>query len=175
MKGFIYVIRSKQTTNVYYGSTDETLDRRLQKHKAGYTMYLKGNNHYITSYELIQYDDAYIELVEIVEYEDKEELKKREGYYIQNNECVNKHIAGRIRTPKEYYEDNKEHSSLKMKKWYENNKEHALLKHKEWKEENKEYVLLKQKEYREKNRDKIREYNREYNRLRLLKKKEDLI
>jgi hypothetical protein len=143
MKGFIYVIKSKQTTDVYYGSTKKKLNIRLNEHKSGYRGHLKGKYPYTTSYEIIQYDDAFIELVEIVEYEDKEELKKREGYYIQNNECVNKHIAGLTR---------KETS-------------------KEYREKNREYILLERKEYREKNRDKIREYDR----LRRLKKKEELI
>ena len=132
MKGFIYVIRSNQTTNVYYGSTKKTLNKRLNEHKSGYRGYLKGKYPYTTSYELIQHDDAFIELIETVEYEDKETLKKQEGYYIQNHDCVNKHIAGLTRK--------------------ETNKE--------YREKNKEYISLERKEYREKNRDKIREYDR---------------
>jgi len=132
MKGFIYVIRSNQTTNVYYGSTKQPINDRLHRHRSEYRGYLKGNRPYGTSFEIIQYDDAFIELVETVEYEDKKELHKQEGIYIQNHECVNKSIPGRTQKEwgKEYYKQNKEHSLLKMK------------------------------EYREKNRDKIREQKR---------------
>jgi hypothetical protein len=36
-----------------------------------------------------------IELVENYPCNSKNELMKREGYYIQNNECINKCVAGR--------------------------------------------------------------------------------
>jgi hypothetical protein len=113
MKGFIYVIKSKQTTDVYYGSTIQKINRRLQIHQSEYRRYLIGNHHYVSSFEIIQYNDAFIELVETVEYEDKEELTKREGYYIQNHDCVNKHIEGR--TKKEWFKQWREKNRDKIR------------------------------------------------------------
>ena len=51
-------------------------------------------------------DNCKIELIENYCCECKEELLRREGHYIRENECVNKLIAGR--TKKEYKSENKE-------------------------------------------------------------------
>ena len=40
-------------------------------------------------------ENCKIELVENYACNSKEELNAREGFYIQNNECVNKLVAGR--------------------------------------------------------------------------------
>ena len=47
-----------------------------------------------------------IELVESFSCNSKEELLKREGYYISHNQCVNRCVAGRTR--QEYRNENKE-------------------------------------------------------------------
>jgi predicted GIY-YIG superfamily endonuclease len=90
MKGYIYILRSNLTPKVYYGCTTQNLHKRLSHHLDDYNRYCKGTTHYKTSYELIDYPDARIELVEEVEYEHKHELYEREKYYIMNNECVNR-------------------------------------------------------------------------------------
>ena len=51
-------------------------------------------------------ENCKIELLEDYPCENKEQLLKREGYYIQNNDCVNRCVAGR--TINEWKEDNKE-------------------------------------------------------------------
>ena len=63
-KGKIYKLTNEETNDVYYGSTTKTLKRRLQKHKSNYTGYLKGKDHFISSFEIIKYSSANIELVE---------------------------------------------------------------------------------------------------------------
>src|SRR2546430_243205 len=89
--GKIYAIRSYQTDSVYYGSTTQTLTERLSLHKSDYKRYLNGNFHFITSFEILKYDDCYIELVEEYPCESKNELEKREGAVIKaNNDAVNK-------------------------------------------------------------------------------------
>ena len=83
-----------------------------------------------------------------------QELKKRKGEHIKNNECVNKLVAGR--TPKEYYEDNKDKI-----------KEHE----KEYREQNKNKLKeKKKKEYQEANKDKIKEYKKEYRKQNIKKR-----
>ena len=50
---------------------------------------------YFSSYEILKFGDAYIELIEKFPCKDRMELCKREGYYIRKLDCVNKRIAGR--------------------------------------------------------------------------------
>ena len=138
MKAKIYIIRSKQTDNVYYGCTIQTLSSRFSNHKADYKQWLNNNEYkhrYTSSFEIIKHGDAYIELVEEFEYEIKEQLKEREGYWIRNNPCINKLISGR--TLKEWYEENKNNVSQKMKKYYEKNREIILQKVKDRKSKRK--------------------------------------
>ena len=121
--GKIYSIRSHQTDKVYFGSTCSPLAKRLYEHKNKYKLFLNGKYHYNSSFEILKYDDVYIELVEDFPCENKNQLFKREGEIIRGGGCVNKNIAGRTRTNKEYYDDNKEQISQKKKDYYEQNKE----------------------------------------------------
>ena len=123
MKGFIYIIRSHQTDDVYYGSTTQMLCKRMASHRACYKLWLDGKYSCVSSFDILKYGDAYIELVEEVKYENKQELYAREGHHIRTNKCVNKHIAGRSR---------KESS----KKYNDANRE----KHKQYREENKDKI-----------------------------------
>jgi hypothetical protein len=120
--GKIYTIRSFQTDDVYYGSTTQPLSKRLSKHKGDYKQWQKNKHHYVTSYELIKFDDCYIELYELYPCNSKTELEKREGQVIRENKnAVNKVIAGR--TKKEYYLENIDTVKKCHKQYRENNKE----------------------------------------------------
>ena len=63
--GYTYAVRSYQTDEIYIGSTLGTLRQRLYKHKQDLKQYNKGKFHYVTSYEIVKYDDAFIEMIEI--------------------------------------------------------------------------------------------------------------
>ena len=77
MKGKIYIIRSHLTDDVYYGSTTQKyLSSRFGDHKANYKCYLNENYHYTTSFDIIKFGDAYIELVEEINFETKEKVKR---------------------------------------------------------------------------------------------------
>ena len=117
-KAKIYCIKSSQTDKVYYGSTCWPLNVRFNGHKSEPTN--------ITSKELTQYQDAYIELVEEFPCNTKAELHNRERYYIENNPCVNKFIPGRTQSEynTEYTQANKEKLKQYDKDWYEKNKEY---------------------------------------------------
>ena len=153
-KGKIYSIRSHQTEEIYIGSTTQTLFARLASHKRRYKHYKKYKKMYTSSFHILQFDDAYIELYENCPCNCKEELTKREGEVIRELNCVNKLIPGR--TLKEYMEDNKEKIAERKKEYREKNREKIQKYEKEYRERNKEYF----KEYREKNREKIQEYYR---------------
>ena len=154
-QGKIYVIKSSQTEDIYIGSTKKTLNERISGHKCGYNKWVEDNkNTYVSSYEILKYDDAYIELLEEYPCNTKQELHKKEGEYQRILECVNKQIAGR--TNKEWREEHNEYD----KDYREQNKEHIKEYQKEYREQNKEY----QKEYRENNKEELKEYQREYQR-----------
>jgi len=65
--------------------------------------------------EILQYPDAYIELIENFPCENKEQLNKREGEIIRSMDCVNKRIAGR--TMPEYRKDTKDRILEKQREW----------------------------------------------------------
>jgi len=115
-KGKIYCLKSSQTDEVYYGSTCLPLNIRFNGHKTQ-SKTIKT----LTSSQILQYTDAYIELVEEFPCNSRVELSIREKYYIENNPCVNKNIPGR--TDKEYVEANKEKIREYKKLWYLANKD----------------------------------------------------
>jgi hypothetical protein len=119
--GKIYSIRSYQTNKVYYGSTIQLLCKRLSKHVNDFNAYQRGNFNNITSFEILKYEDAYIELVENFPCNSKVELEKREGEIIRENEnAVNRIIVGRTR--EEYRKDNKDHINQNNKQYRKINK-----------------------------------------------------
>jgi len=144
--GKIYCLRSHQTDDVYYGSTTQKkLAVRKGGHRSNYKRWLNGKGNYVTSFELVKYDDCYIELVELYPCTCKGELDRREGEIIRDNECVNKIIAGRTR--KEYRIDN-------VEKIKEDRKKYRLVNTDKIKEYDKEYYLN--------NADKLKEYQKGY-------------
>jgi hypothetical protein len=109
-KGKIYTIRSHLTDKIYIGSTCNSLNVRMAQHIYNFK---KGRN--TTSFNLLEYPDAYIELLEVFPCKTKEELNKREGEIIRSSfHAVNKVITGRTRkdTNKAYYDANKEKHRL---------------------------------------------------------------
>jgi hypothetical protein len=154
MKGFIYIIRSHKTDDVYYGSTDN-MSQRMDWHIKHYKCWLNTKNNYITSFDIIKYEDWYVELVEEFEYNIKTELTAREGYYIRNNNCVNKRIEGRTR--KEYDIDNKEQIRERRIKWINNNADKIKEQNKIYRDTNRELINEKNKQYDIKNKEQIKE------------------
>ena len=64
--GKIYTIRSYLTDKYYIGSTIQPLCKRMVGQKSNYKNYLKNNSSaYVSSYEVLKFDDAYIELLEL--------------------------------------------------------------------------------------------------------------
>jgi len=151
----IYKLVSPHTDEIYIGSTVQRLCHRLSGHKRDCR-----EGKVITNKKLFELGGVKIILIEDFPCDRKEELIKRERHYIENFDCVNKVIPGR--TPKEYYQDHKEHLSKKSKIRYENNKEKIAEKTKEYREENKEKIAEKKKEYCEKNKEKVAQRKKEY-------------
>ncbi len=78
MTGKIYKLTC-ETGKIYIGSTSRTLNKRLQEHKS-----LKNN---CSSKDFI---NPSIELLEEIETENREELRKKEREYMEKIICVNK-------------------------------------------------------------------------------------
>ena len=115
-EGKIYKIISNHTTDIYIGSTVSTLTKRLSRHKHGGS----------SSSEIIKYGDAKIILIEKYPCNDKDELRMREQYHIDNNKCINKvrsHRTDKYTTEykQKYRDENKDY----MKEWRENNKDYT--------------------------------------------------
>lgn len=157
----IYKITDNAYTKTYYGSTTEPLSKRMDRHRSDYKKFLNNEKHYVSSFSLFDefgVENCKIELVEECSFSTKEELLKREGYYIKNNECLNKNVAGR--TTEEYLYDNKEAILSKAKAYKDSNKEKTQQYMKEYRENKKEQIKQQRKEYRKNNKDKIQEYSR---------------
>jgi len=161
MKGYIYKLWSLQTDEIYIGSTKQKyLSDRMSGHRSDYKKYLNKKYCYVTSFELIKFDDCKIECMEVVEFNDIVELRAKEGEWIRKIDCVNKVIP--CRTKQEYYQDNIE----KIKEYYDTHKEQISEYNKEYRDTHKEqiaeYQKEYQKEYNETNKEKIYENNKEY-------------
>ena len=140
-KGKIYKIADVGYNKCYIGSTIEPLSNRLSKHRAQYKLYKVGKKNKVLLFDMFDeygMDNCKIELIENYPCDSIEELRKREGGYIKETDCINRCVAGR--TKDEWYWDNKEHCNLKSIKNYEENKEYYLLKMKEYATKNKETI-----------------------------------
>lgn len=143
----IYALSSPHTNQLYIGSTCLPLSLRLRNHHELYKQYLKGNNNRkCTAFKLFELGNVNIEIID--DCDDvccKRALLKRERYYIENNNCVNKNIPSRTakESSKAHYESHKE----EKKQYYQDNRDKRI-----------QYA----KEYINANKDKYNEYQRQY-------------
>ena len=92
----IYKLYSPSKNIVYIGSTTQPLCKRLAVHLSHYRAHKKDNTKsYTTSYLVLDCEDYKIELLEEYACNNKQQLLKKEGEHIKDNECVNKIICGR--------------------------------------------------------------------------------
>ena len=142
----------------YIGSTTETLSQRMARHRNCYKACKSGKKGKTTCFDLFEeygVENCYIELVECCNCDTKEALRKQEGEYIKNTDCVNKIIAGR--TVKEYREDNKGSISKNAKIYKEEHEERLF----NYRQDNAEYFNQKNKERYIAHRESINERHRQ--------------
>ena len=170
-RGKIYKIVCNLTGLIYVGSTiEKTLAYRLHGHKSDYNHSLKNNlNWNKTSFQILQNDDYDIVLIELFPCNSKDELHKRERYFIESLTCVNKVIPSRT------YEERKgdEKSKEINKQYYLKNKETIDEYQKQYRQDHKEETVEYKKEHYLKNKAKIDEKNTQYyeaNKQRILDK-----
>lgn len=75
---------------LYIGSTTETLEQRLSKHKRDYENYCNGKGKYITSFKLFEGKNIKITKIENFKCNELTDLWKRESEIIKSSDCVNK-------------------------------------------------------------------------------------
>ena len=163
--GKIYKIASNCGDDIYIGSTrEERLCQRMSKHHCGYKIWQKTDkSSKVTSYNIFDkygFDNCYIELIELYPCLSKEELFKREGYYIRMLDCVNKVIPGRTKQEqsKQYRKDNLKDMQIYERAYYQENKEEILSKCKAYREDNIEKRRVNAKVYNDNNKESAKQY-----------------
>jgi hypothetical protein len=121
-KGKVYNIKSKNTPDVYVGSTIQILTDRLANHVFKNKQHKLGLENDCTSFRIIDLGDYEIVLIEDYPCNSAKELQTRERYWIENTpNCINKNIP--TQTKKEYYEKNKEKIIAQTKEYAKNHPE----------------------------------------------------
>lgn len=128
-KGKIYAIKAPECNYIYIGSTVKTLSERMACHRATYCKLFEGGD-YVSSYYILGFPDAYIQLIEEYPCATKQELRRREGEIImKSTNCVNRCIAGLTKVEsyrlahKKYYQNNKQKRKENATKWNRANRE----------------------------------------------------
>lgn len=141
--GKIYKLVNNVDDKIYVGSTCNLLRVRKGKHKI--TAKGEPTRHVYAHLNGVGWINVEIILIETCPCDDKDELHKRERYWIDELKPeLNREIPGR--TSKEWYVDNKVKVQLQCKEYYTENKEHIKQKSKEYYETNKDIVSRKGKE-----------------------------
>lgn len=122
-RGKIYKLCSRQTDKVYIGSTYERdVRNRLAKHNRNYKAYKAGKYHYVSSFDMLEYNDCDIILLESYPCNSKQELHARERHWIEKTpNYINMKIPNRSK--KESYQANKQQILSKCKEYREKHKE----------------------------------------------------
>ena len=147
MIGYIYYILDLTNADMYIGSCskDRWYKRKLIHKDLEYNT--------CSSKQIIENNNYIFEILEENEFIDKNDLHKKEQFYIDNNKCINKNRAYvSEEQTKEYYENNKEEIKNKSQKYYQDNKHN---------EEFLKKLRINNKNYREKNKEKIRKIKNE--------------
>ena len=114
--GYIYKIKDNTNGDVYYGSTTQTVSRRITSHRS----YYKAGRTKCSSSCILKNGDWSYFTVEKFEYDEKFQLRNREQTFIDNNECVNKVRAYCSVEFREQYK--KEHNNAYQQKYRDRQK-----------------------------------------------------
>jgi hypothetical protein len=162
-KGKIYELVHKDTLEqLYVGSTCQPLSVRMCGHRCEF----KSDPNRPIYKKIAELEnginDVKILLLESYPCDTKEELYRREGYWIKKNleGLGNFQISGRTRA--EWYDDTKEELLTRIKVYRDNNIEIIRAKKKVYYEQNKDHISDKGKLYRSEHVDEIKEKMKEY-------------
>ena len=157
MKGKIY--RLSNGDKHYYGSTTKDLKTRLKNHISNIEDEIHGTSSSIL-FDSVVYNVS-IDLMEEIEYENKDELLWLERWWIENNECVNQLMPIRTNEErKEYIKYNNHNSHIRRKNDNERWKK-CLEQKKEYAIRNNVILKEKKRKYYEQNKEVIRKQQSE--------------
>ena len=88
-RGKIYKITNNFNSDIYYGSTIHTLNKRLGEHERKFTLFIRNKYHWQQSFKILMNNDYTIEKIEDYPCNSLRELQQREDYYIVNYDCIN--------------------------------------------------------------------------------------
>jgi len=161
----IYTIKCNTTGLIYIGSTaQKLLSNRIGTHRSSYKRYIdkKPNADYFTSFKILENNNYEYETIEFYKCNCKEELLKRELYYIElyknkyNDKVVNKCIPYRTSENRSVYvkkynfiykKNNKDNLKEKREVYNEKTKEKRRNYQKEYSKSNKEQLTIQSKKY----------------------------
>ena len=181
-KTIIYKIVHKEDPDnheSYTGHTTEFAKRKCEHKKRC----LNPNNkkYHYKVYQYIRENggwDNFI-MLEIEKYpcNDGNEARARENYwYNELKSKLNTYVPSR--TPKQYYQDNRDELSEYYKQYHQDNREKILEQKKQYYEENRDKRLEKNKQYNQENRENISERKKQHyqeNREKILDKRKQKI
>jgi hypothetical protein len=79
-----YKIVSTNTYKVYVGSTVKTLSERMSGHIYDYNQFQEYKQHYVSSFDILDFKDYSIQLIETKDCKDIDECRTIERYHILN-------------------------------------------------------------------------------------------
>ena len=152
---------------VYIGSTCQPLAQRLTNHRSDYRNWLKNKKtkNGLSSFKIIANGDYDIVLIEYYPCSSKEELFRRERYFLQETKCVNQRLEcvtsiGTGQTKEERMKEYRQVQKVKINDTY-----------KVYISEHKEMKAGMDKKYRELHLEQIKQHDRE----RYLKNRESIL
>ena len=162
-----------QVEGIYVGSTT-SFRKRKANHKRSCTK-PSDKDYYQPVYQYIRDNGDWENWTMIIvrkypHLTDKHQLRQKESkYIIKLKASLNKRIP--LRTPKEYYNDNKEDILKKRKQYVENHREEVRQGLKKYYSDNKAVFSQKNEVYKRNNKDEIKEQRKAYyeqNKLKVL-------
>ena len=167
--GKIYKIFNSSNDGIYVGSTCNPLCKRMAYHRSHHNNEKYKHRALYATMNEVGVSKFHIELIEDYPCDNKDQLRKREGYYIREMGTLNMVIEDR--TQKEYRETNKDKIKEYMTQYREDKKEHILQTTKEYRENNKDkikqykidhkdHILAQNKDYYERTKDHKQEYQK---------------
>jgi hypothetical protein len=169
--GKIYRLVCNTTGDQYIGSTTRPLSQRLGGHKTTYKRFLEGKIiGQMSSFSILSNNNFEMILLEEFACENRNQLERRERYYIEITKCVNKIKPAQtkeeeIEQKKKYYQENLEEIKKRGKIYYQDNLEKVKERHnqyyheykeqkKQYQQENKEEISKRKKQYYKQNKEK---------------------
>ena len=98
----------------YIGSTCQSLANRMSNHRTNYRCWKSGKFHYLSVFQVFEVGSPEIILIEAYKCENREELLKRERFFIESMECVN------VRLPYSTKEERDEQNRVSSRRFREN-------------------------------------------------------